>query len=91
VGAGYADGLPRLLSNRGEVTIGNRRYPIVGTVCMDMFMVDVGIAPHVSVGDEVVLFGPEGPDAFQVAEWAETIPYEILTGVAARVPRLFVS
>jgi alanine racemase len=91
VGAGYADGYPRLLSNRGDVSIGGVRYPIAGTVCMDMFMVDVGTSAGISVGDEVVLFGPEAPDAYQVAAWAETIPYEILTGVTARVPRVFVS
>jgi alanine racemase len=91
VGAGYADGYPRLLSNRGDVSIGGVRYPIAGTVCMDMFMVDVGTAADISVGDEVVLFGPKAPDAYQIAAWAETIPYEILTGVTARVPRVFVS
>lgn len=91
VGAGYADGYPRLLSNRGDVSIDGVRYPIAGTVCMDMFMVDIGTGEHPSVGDEVVLFGPAGPDAFAVAEWAKTIPYEILTGITARVPRGFVS
>lgn len=90
VGAGYADGYPRLLSNKGEVTIGDNRFPIAGTVCMDMFMVDVGEDADVNVGDEVVLLGSESPDAFEVATWAKTIPYEILTGIAARVPRLYV-
>lgn len=90
VGAGYADGYPRCLSNKGEVAIGNERYPVVGTVCMDMFMVDVGTTARVAVGDEVVLIGPESPDAYEVAQWSGTIPYEILTGVAARVPRIYV-
>ncbi len=90
VGAGYADGYPRKLSNRGEVTIGDKRHPVVGTVCMDMFMVDVGTEVDLAIGDDVVLIGPESPDAFEVSAWAETIPYEILTGIAARVPRLYV-
>ena len=90
VGAGYADGYPRCLSNKGEVAIGSQRCPVIGTVCMDMFMVDVGTSARVAVGDEVVLIGPEMPDAFEVAQWSGTIPYEILTGVAARVPRVYV-
>lgn len=90
VGAGYADGYPRLLTNRSSVGIRGARYPVAGTVCMDAFMVDVGPDGEVDVGDEVVLFGDGGPDAFSVAGWAETIPYEILTGVSARVPRIYV-
>ena len=90
VGAGYADGYRRLLSNRAEVGIGGRRYPVVGNVCMDMFMVNLGppgAAPDVEVGDEVVLFGRNGPSASEVAAWAETITYEICTGIGSRVPR----
>lgn len=90
IGAGYADGYPRMLSNRGEVSIGDERFPITGTVCMDMFMADVGTDAEVAVGDEVVLIGPESPDAFEVSKWAQTIPYEILTGIGARVPRLYI-
>lgn len=93
VGAGYADGFPRLLSNRAEVTIRSRRYPVAGTVCMDMFMVDLGPPgthnEDIAVGDLVVLFGPGGPTTFEVARWAETITYEICCGVSARVPRLY--
>ena len=93
VGAGYADGYPRRLSNRGEVGIGGRRYPVAGLVCMDMLMVDLGDpdgpGTDVRVGDEVVLFGAGGPSLFEVARWAETIPYEICCGIAARVPRWY--
>ena len=94
IGAGYADGYPRLLSNRAEVGIDGRRYPVAGTVCMDMFMVDLG-APDgpgamVQEGDTVVLFGTGGPSAFEVAAWADTITYEICCGIAARVPRRYV-
>lgn len=93
IGAGYADGYPRLLSNRGEVGIGGHLYPIVGTICMDMFMVDLG-APDgsgstISVGDEAVLFGQGGPPTYDVAQAAQTIPYEICCGIAARVPRRY--
>lgn len=72
IGAGYGDGFRRLLSNRGEVGIGGRRYPVVGTVCMDMFMVDLGPpgtpdSDAVSVGDAVTLMGPGGPSAAELA------------------------
>ena len=86
---GYADGLPRALSNRGEVGIGGRRFPIVGRVCMDMTMVSLGApgAAPVGVGDEAVVFGPGGPSAEDAADAAGTISYELATGLAARVPR----
>jgi alanine racemase len=89
VGAGYADGYHRLLSNRASVGIRGRRYPVTGTVCMDVFMVDLGPRSEVAVGDEVILFGDGGPDAVEVAGWAETIPYEVLTSVSSRVPRTY--
>ncbi|GAB5520158.1 MAG: alanine racemase [Rhodothermales bacterium] len=93
VAAGYADGYPRWLTNRGFVGIGGQRYPVAGTVCMDMFMVDLGPAGRpgdtVQVGDEVVLFGLGGPSGMEVAEWAETIPYEICCRVSPRVPRFY--
>ena len=97
VGAGYADGYPRLVSNRAEVGIRDRRYAVVGNVCMDMFMVDLGApAPsnpgmEAEVGDEVVLFGEGGPSAHEVAGWAETIPYEVCTRVGPRVPRRYLT
>ncbi|MYC85970.1 MAG: alanine racemase [Acidimicrobiia bacterium] len=87
---GYGDGLPRLLSNRGEVLIRGRRHPVVGRVCMDQFMVEVGRHTDVRVGDEVVIIGGQGDEwitATEVATWAETIPYEILTRITSRVPR----
>ena len=87
---GYGDGFPRLLSNRGEVLIRGRRHPVVGRVCMDQFMVDVGPETDVRVGDEVVIIGGQGDErisANEVASWARTIPYEILTRITSRVPR----
>lgn len=96
IGAGYGDGFPRLLSNRGEVGIGGRRYPVVGTICMDMFMIDLGppgtpASDAVSVGDAVTLMGPGGPSSAELATWADTIPYEICCGISARVPRRYVT
>jgi alanine racemase len=89
---GYADGLPRALSNRGSVLVRGRRAPIVGRVCMDMCMVDVSDIPDVAVDDEVVIIGRQGEQeisADEVAELCGTISYEILCGISARVPRLY--
>lgn len=85
---GYADGYPRLLSGRGEVSLGGRRLPIAGRVSMDQCMVDAGKTP-IRVGDEVELWGDEVP-VEDVAEHAQTIAYEVLAGVSRRVPRVFV-
>lgn len=91
IAAGYADGLPRALSNRGHVGIGGRLFPIAGRVCMDMIMVDLGApdgpAESVHLGDEAVLFGPDGPDVLDQAEAADTIPYDLTCALAARVNR----
>jgi alanine racemase len=95
LGVGYGDGYPRLCSGRASVQIGGVERPIVGTICMDMCMVDLGPpdqspAADVEVGDSVVLFGDSGPTLYDVAEWAETIPYEITCGISPRVPRQYV-
>jgi len=85
---GYADGYPRRLGNGvGKVFINGHFVPVIGTVCMDMFMVDVTGVP-VQEGDEVVLFGNE-LRVEQVADWAATIPYEIMTGISQRVKRVY--
>jgi alanine racemase len=89
---GYADGLPRALSNRGSVLVRGRRAPIVGRVCMDMCMVDLSDIPDAAVDDEVVIIGRHGEEeisADEVAELCGTISYEILCGISARVPRLY--
>jgi alanine racemase len=89
---GYADGLSRLLSNRGEVLVHGRRVPIVGRVCMDLTVIDVTEVEGVKEGDEVVLIGSQesgGIRVQEVAEWSETIPYEVLTTIGPRVPRVF--
>jgi alanine racemase len=88
---GYADGLQRVLSNRGEVLIHGRRAPILGRVTMDMTMVDVTDIAECVVGDEVVLIGSQGAasiSAVELADWAGTNPYEILCAISARVPRV---
>jgi alanine racemase len=88
--AGYADGLKRALSNRGWVLIGGMRAPIVGRISMDQTIVDVTEIDGVEVGDEVVLIGRQGSEqitAEEHAQWAGTIPWEILTSIACRVER----
>ncbi|MFP4382652.1 MAG: alanine racemase [Spirochaetia bacterium] len=89
--AGYGDGYPRILSNRSEIQINGRRYPVAGRICMDQFMADLGPSPDVSLYDKAVLFGytDDAPDAQEVAAWAETIPYEITCGISKRVPRVY--
>ena len=91
VPAGYADGVDWRLAGRGAALVRDRRAPIVGSVCMDMIMLDVtGIGAE--PGDEVVLIGRQGGDEITVAEmarWAGTIPYELLCRVGHRVERVY--
>ncbi|HIC95808.1 TPA: alanine racemase, partial [Candidatus Bipolaricaulota bacterium] len=90
---GYGDGFHRLLSNRGAVLIGGKRASIVGRVCMDQFMVDVSGIEGVQEDDEVVVIGRQGGEeisAEEVAAWAETINYEVVTAITARVPRVYI-
>lgn len=89
---GYADGLSRHLSNRGHVLVRGRRAPIVGNVCMDMAMIDVTEVPEVAVGDEVVVLGRQDGSSItaqDVAACTGTIPYEVLTSLSRRVPRVY--
>ena len=86
---GYGDGYPRILSNRASVLVCGRRAPLVGRVCMDMVMADVTDIPEVSLDDEVVLLGAQGDERItpdELAELAQTIPYEIMLGFGARIP-----
>ena len=86
---GYADGYPRRLGNgAGKMWVNGHLAPTIGSVCMDMTMIDVTGIPGVKEGGNVVVFGPELP-VEQVAKWAGTIPYEILTGVSQRVKRVY--
>lgn len=91
---GYGDGWPRSLSSRGEVLVRGTRKPIIGRVCMDQFMVDLGPDGTAYNEDEVVLIGAQNGDAITVeavATAAGTIPYEILTGLNERIPREYVA
>ena len=92
VPVGYADGLNRLLSSDGQMLVGGQRAPIIGRVCMDLTMLDVGSIENVKVGDEVVVFGQQANETLTVDEMAaalNTINYEIVTGISARVPRIY--
>lgn len=89
---GYADGIPRLLSNRGAFLVGGQRCPIVGRVCMNMTMIDLAAAAAAKPGDEVTLLGRQGHaevSADDWGEWAETINYEIVTRLPAELPRSY--
>ena len=90
---GYADGYPRLLSNRAEVLVKGRRVRQVGNICMDQCMIDVTDVPDVQVGDECVLFGGQGNEYLDLEELAAligTIDHEILCNINRRVPRVYV-
>lgn len=89
---GYGDGYHRLLSNRGEVLVRGKRAPVIGRVCMDQFAVDVSGIEGVKEGEEVVIIGKQGDEEItveDVASWAQTINYEVVTAIAARVPRVY--
>ena len=87
VSAGYADGYPRALSNRGKVGIRGKRCPILGRITMDQMIVDVSSLSKVKLGDEVVLIGKE-VSAEELARLTGTISYEIFCGIGERVPRI---
>ncbi len=90
--AGYADGIPHRLGNRGSVIVRGTLVPIVGAVSMDLTTVDVGDL-EVKTGDAVTLLGSDGAasiDAQQIARWAGTISYSVLCGIHARVKRLYI-
>lgn len=90
---GYADGLNRLLSNRGEVLVRGQRAPVAGRISMDHTTVDVTDVSGVAVGDEVVLIGEQGEERLTAADMAKltgTISYEVLCDIGARVPRTMV-
>ncbi|MCZ6641626.1 MAG: alanine racemase [Gammaproteobacteria bacterium] len=88
LGLGYADGVPRILSNRGYVSLGcGSRCPIRGRISMDLTIIDV-TDNEVHEGDWVELLG-EDVSLDEVAGWADTVPYEILTGLGPRIPRIY--
>ncbi len=92
VPVGYADGFNRLLSSRGHMLVHGQRVPIVGRVCMDLTMLDVGEVSGVALEDEVVVFGEQGNEAVtadEIASGLDTINYEIVSTITARVPRIY--
>lgn len=90
--AGYAQGVPRFLSNRGEVLIRGKRYRIVGNVTMDYIMVDAGPQPEIALGDEVIIIGVQGHDEItpdEIAIEGNTIGYEIICNLGKSVRRIY--
>ncbi len=85
---GYADGYFRRMSNQAQVVINGKKYPQVGRICMDQFMVNAG-DDEVNAGDDVILLG-DGVAPEDLADWAGTNEYEVMTNISARVPRVFV-
>jgi len=93
VSIGYGDGYSRLLSSKSKMLVRGRLAPVVGRICMDQTMLDVGEIPDAEVGDEVVVFGPHDTlpiGADSVANYINTISYEVLTGISGRVPRIYI-
>ncbi len=88
VSAGYADGVPRELSNQGSVLLRGKRAPIVGRICMDQFCVDVTHIPDAQMGDTVTIFGKE-ISVEEVAKNAKTIAYDVVCGISKRVTRVY--
>ncbi|MCL1834106.1 MAG: alanine racemase [Leptospirales bacterium] len=94
VPAGYADGLNRLLSSKGEMLVRGKRAPILGRVCMDLTMLDVTNIEGVSLTDEVVIIGKQGDESIsanEIAKKTKTINYEVLTSIGSRVPKKFIN
>lgn len=94
VPVGYGDGLPRLLSNRGEALVRGHRAPIRGLISMDQCVVEVTNISEVKVGDNVTFIGSQPPEqitADEVANWANTIHYEVLTALSTSLPRIYLS
>lgn len=92
LGIGYGDGYSRYLSNKGEVILAGRKYPVAGRVCMDEVMVEVSENTPVKIGDEVMLIGKEGKAEIKVEEVAEkigTIPHEVVSTIGKRVKRIY--
>ena len=87
---GYADGLKRILSNNGDVVINNKKAPIIGSICMDSFMVDVTYIKDVKYGDDVYIWDNNLITLNDIAKKCDTINYEILSTIGKRVPRVFI-
>lgn len=92
VPVGYADGYPRIMSGSAEMLVRGHRCPVMGTITMDVCMLDVTDIPGVRPGEEVVLLGEQGRGAIDIhefARWAHVVPYEVTCGISKRVPRRY--
>ena len=87
---GYADGLNRLYSNIGQVSVNNQKAKIIGSICMDQAMIDVTDIKNIKEGDEVIIWGNDDCNLNDMAYSIKTIPYELLCNVNKRVPRLYI-
>ena len=93
VPVGYADGYNRKMTNIGKVIIKGRKYPVIGTVCMDQILVNLGNNSNIRIGDEVILFGKQGNENLSITEISrqlETIPYEVTCWPSNRVKRIHI-
>ena len=92
LGLGYADGYPRLLSNRAEVLVCGRRAPIRGRICMDHLMIDITDIPEAQVGTEVTLLGHDGAeciDVYELSRLSSSIPHELMSRLSPRLARVY--
>jgi alanine racemase len=92
VTAGYADGISRRLTNQSNAIIDGKKYPVVGTICMDQLMIDVGNRQTFKIGDVVTLMGREGREeisGWDISDALGTIPYEVCCAISERVPRVY--
>jgi len=93
VSIGYADGISRRLTNKAKVLVNGKKYPVVGTICMDQLMIDLGQRSACKVGDRVTLLGRDGGEeisCWKISDTLGTIPYEIFCAVSERVPRSYI-
>lgn len=90
---GYADGYFRRISNRGFMLLRGKKVPVIGTVCMDLTMIDLTDLEGVKVGDEVIIMGESDAEkitAWDIAHWADTIPYEVLTSLGSKAKKKYI-
>ncbi len=91
---GYADGYNRILSNRAKVKIRDRVYPVVGKICMDQILIDVGLSSNINIGDDVILLAPNEGEEVHMNNFCkilQTIPYEVSCRISERVPRIYIN
>ena len=87
---GYADGLKRCLSNKGEVVVNGKKAKIIGNVCMDSCMIDISDIEDAKVGTDVYIWDNENKTLEDIADLCNTINYEVLSNISDRVPRKFI-